>query len=203
MTAIPRHSSRALLLCALVFASQTIVMTSTPTKPCETLRRWAHQYEGTRPTLDALAPFDRGHRLAIFNAVRPDTRAALWREQLERFSQSPQLSNAQRALVREGIALTTPALYAGDKAAAAALAAFWPRAQAAFNRDERAYWLVLGAGLSGPSTVATAGESDWCECNNGYGWLECESWLCPGGGCDEWLGCGPNGGHSCNGRCVR
>jgi hypothetical protein len=202
MTTIPRHSSRALLLCALVFASQTIVMTSTPTKPCETLRRWAHQYEGTRPTLDALAPFDRGHRLAIFNAIEPDARAALWREQLDRFSQSPHLSDAQRALVREGIALTSPALYAGDKSAAAALAAFWQRAGGAFGREHRAAWFVLGVTATTSIASVRTADENWCECSDRWGWLECESGLCPGGWCDEWLGCGLNGGDSCNGKCV-
>jgi hypothetical protein len=192
---------RAAVCCAVLVFSSISLVSSTPTeRSCDTLKRWAAPYRDTSPTLDALARFDRGHRRAIFNAIRPDARAALWREQLDRFSRSPQLSDAQRALVREGIALTTPALYAGDKVAAAALAAFWTRVHPAFDRKARAYWLVLGAGLAAPAAAAV---EDWCGCNDGYGWFECESGLCPGGGCDEWLGCGPNWGHSCNGKCVQ
>lgn len=201
MTSKFRRLSRAAVCCALLAFTSTSLASSTPKeRPCDTLRRWAAPYRGMSPALDDLAKFDRGHRLAIFNAIRPDARAALWREQLARFDRAPHLSDAQRALVREAITLTTPALYAGDRRTADAMAAVWTRARSAFDRDDRAYWLVLGAGLPGPSLATTA--QDWCECNNGYGWLECESGLCFGGGCDEWLGCGPNGGHSCNGRCA-
>jgi hypothetical protein len=204
MTSMSRRFARAAVCCVLLVFSPIVLVSSssTPERSCDTLRRWAAPYRGTSPTLDALAPFDRGHRLAIFNAITPEARAALWREQLARFGRAPHLSDAQRALVREAITLTTSALYAGDRRAADASAALWTRAQSAFDRDDRAYWLVLGAGLPGPSLATTAQRSDWCECNNGYGWLECESGLCFGGGCDEWLGCGPNGGHSCNGRCA-
>jgi hypothetical protein len=202
MTAIPRRSFRALMLCALVLASQTIVTTSTPQKSCETLRRWAQQYAGTRPTLTDLAPFDRGRRIAIFNAITPSARAALWREQLDRFSRAPELSDAQRALVREGMTLTTPALYRHDPNAAAAMAAFWNRAQGAFARDQRRIWFTLGAGLPVTSAVTRAMDDNWCNCNDGWGWFECESGFCPGGGCHQRLGCGPSGGSACNGRCA-
>jgi hypothetical protein len=202
MTAIPRRSARALALCALILASQTIVMTSTPETSCEALRRWARPYADARPTLDDLAPFDRPHRLAIFNAIMPEARAALWREQLDRFGRSPELSDAQRALVREGIALTTPALYRHDATAAAAMAAFWTRAEGAFSRDQRRVWFSLGAGLAVTSTATRVVDDNWCNCNDGWGWFECESGFCPDGGCQERLGCGPSGGSACNGRCA-
>jgi hypothetical protein len=201
MTPIPRRSSRTLVLCALVLASQTIVTTSPPQKPCETLRRWAQQYAGTRPTLDDLAPFDRAHRLAIFTAIRPDARAALWREQLTRFESQPDLTASQRALVREGIALTTPALYSGHKAAAASLALLWTRVEPAFSRTQLSAWVTLGSVLSAAAAPATTGNEGFCECSSAYGWLHCESMSCPSAGCEEWLGCGPNGGNVCNGYC--
>jgi hypothetical protein len=202
MIAIPRHSSRALVLCALVLASQTIVMTSAPEKPCETLRRWAYQYADARPTLDDLAPFDRPHRLAIFNAIGPDARAMLWREQLDRFGRSPQLSDAQRTLVREAITLTTPALYAGDRRAADALRTFWTRAGGNFGREHRAAWVTLGSVVSSPVSASVPAGENWCGCSGGWGWLECESMSCPSAGCDEWLGCGLNGNAVCDGFCT-
>jgi hypothetical protein len=202
MTSI-RRLSRAAVCCALFAFSSISPVSSTTERPCDALRRWAAPYRGTSPTLDDLARFDLGHRRAIFNAIGPDARAALWREQLRRFEAQPDLTASQRALVREGLTLTTPALYAGDTAAKAAHAAFWQRADGAFTRAQKTPWLVLGVTTAAPMIRATLAREDWCECNNGYGWLECESWLCPGGGCDEWLGCGPNWGHSCNGKCVR
>jgi hypothetical protein len=202
MNAIPRSTSRALLLCALVLSSQTIVLTSTPEKSCVTLRRWAQQYTNTRPTLDDLIRFDRPHRLAIFNAITADARAALWREQLDRFSRAPELSATQRALVREGMTLTTSALYRHDPNAAKAMAAYWNRAQGAFSRDQRRIWFTLGAVLPVSSAVTRAMDDNWCNCNDGWGWFECESGFCPGGGCHQRLGCGPSGGSACNGQCA-
>jgi hypothetical protein len=200
MTSNFRRLSRAAACCALlVFASTSLGSSTRTERPCDALRRWAAPYRGTSPTLDDLARFDRGHRLAIFNAIGPAARAALWREQLDRFGRTPGLSEGQRALVREGIALTTPSLYAGDKAAAAALAAFWIRAQSAFSREHYAAWVTLG----GPAPkAASASGQDFCECSSAYGWLHCESMSCPSAGCEEWLGCGPNGGHVCNGYCT-
>jgi hypothetical protein len=124
MTSKFRQLSRA-AVCALLVFSPISLASSTSERPCDALRRWATPYRGTSPTLDDLARFDRGHRIAIFNVIRPETRAALWREQLERFARSSQLTDVQRALVREAITLTTPGLYAGDRRAAEALRAFW------------------------------------------------------------------------------
>jgi hypothetical protein len=203
MTTKFRRLSRAAACCALlVFSSISLASSTSTERSCDVLKRWAAPYRGTSPTLDDLARFDRGHRLAIFNAIGPDARAALWREQLDRFSRSPQLSHAQRALVREGIGLTTPAFYRGDTAARTAFAAFWTRVEPAFSRAHLRAWVTLGSVVSTGAEPAAAGSQDFCQCNSGYGWLHCESMSCPSAYCEPWLGCGPNGGHVCNGYCT-
>jgi hypothetical protein len=205
MTLKFRRLSRAAACCALLVFSSTSLVSSTPTeRPCDALRRWAAPYRGTSPTLDDLARFDRGHRIAIFNVIPAETRAALWREQLTRFARSSQLTDVQRALVREAITLTTPGLYAGDRRAAEALRTFWTtRAGAAFGREHRAAWLTLGSVVSAaaPTSAAATGEN-WCGCSGAWAWFDCESMSCPSAPCDEWLGCGLNWSAVCDGFCT-
>ena len=84
-----QRSSRALVICGALLASQAFVVTaprsSASDTHCSSLRKWAHGFENTSLTLDQIARFDRSHRLAIFGAVSSPIRASLWREQLRRF----------------------------------------------------------------------------------------------------------------------
>ncbi len=118
-------------------------MSASSESACEAMARWATEYERTTPapTLDELAKFDRGRRVAIFNAVSAEVKASLFQEQLRRFSQRADLTAAQRALIAEGLTLITPALYRKEPAAMQAARQFWSRAESSFTSpDQRRPW---------------------------------------------------------------
>jgi hypothetical protein len=208
------RSSRALVVCGLLLASQAFVV-SAPKSPasdthCTSLRAWAHAFENTSLTLDQIARFDRPHRLAIFSAVTPSVRASLWQEQLRRFESQSDLTAAQRALVAEGRALVTSALYEREPAAMAAYQKFWSRASESFvSFDQRRAWGDLGSMAGATSGAAQAAGArppkkagaDWCQCGTATGAFDCFGGVCYGGGCGEFPGCGSSGSGWCNGIC--
>jgi hypothetical protein len=207
------RSSRLLVVCGLLLASQAFVVSaprsSASDTHCSSLRRWAHAFEQTSLTLDQIARFDRPHRLAIFSAVTPSVRASLWQEQLRRFESQPDLTAAQRALVAEGRTLVTPALYERQPAAVAAYQNFWSRAEASFvSFDQRRGWGDLGsmAGASAPAAAAARPPkklgAEWCQCGTPTGNFDCFGGVCyGGGGCQPFAGCGSSGSGWCNGIC--
>lgn len=206
MAAVQRRPMRVVAaLCALMAGTISYSTPSRANSPCAELREWAASaYSGRTPTLDELAHFDRAHRVAIFNTVSPPVRAALWREQLIRFSRTPELSATQRAVVEEGIALATPALYERSPAAVEAHRRLVPRIKREFSATQagRRGWGDLGA-LGQP--FRPAGAEAGCECNadpSGGGWWDCLGGTCRGGGCNWVWGCGPMGDQWCNGTCV-
>ncbi len=185
-----------------------IPSSATSESACDALRRWAHAYEGTSPTLDEVARFDRAHRVAIFNAISPTVRASLWQEQLRRFNHQSDLTDAQRTLIAEGIALTTPALYQGDSLRQAGVKAVLgarrivicrrllpprlmrPRRRRPWSRYQR--FSRLAAGPSHQSVRANA-QYGFCSCLTGFGWCASGK-TCVGGGCsatgeaaDRWV----------------
>src|SRR5690349_4974055 len=117
MAVVSRRSTMALAICCGVLLASQALLVSVPTSAsstgssCVELKRWAQSYQGTAPTLEQLARYDRAHRVAIFNAVSPQVRASLWQEQLRRFDQRQDLSIAQHELIAEVRAVTVPQLY--------------------------------------------------------------------------------------------
>jgi hypothetical protein len=197
------RSISTLLMCGgLLLAGQAFLVSSSSTvksssSACEELHRWARAYEGKSPTLDELASYDRPHRLAIFNAVSPAVRSALWQEQLRRFEQRADLSTTQHALVREAIALATAALYRGEPAAREAFQTFWSRAENAFPLAvHKRAWFDLG----GRGDAARGGVT--CNCNPSSVFADCGGGTCPQAGCNfTGGGCGPIGNLNCTGLC--
>jgi|SRR5581483_4062530 len=201
MAITARRISRAVVLLigsAFVLCSP---WSSVSANSCAALRAWAQPLAGTAPTLDDLARYDRAHRRALFNVLAPDVKAALWREQIRRFSERPELTLTQRALAREGATLHTAALYERDPSARQAHAAFWQRAAAAFADplSQRA-WTDLGASFTGPATAGTG--QNYCECKIGGGTGQCGGVSCGNpAGCTAVSGCGISGTETCNGMC--
>jgi hypothetical protein len=210
-----RRSIRAFVIGGALLASQALVV-SGPTSPalgnsCASIRQWARAYDGSSPTLEELARYDRAHRVAIFNTVTAQVRSALWQEQLRRLDQRSDLSLAQHAFIREGIPLMTTALYQKDAAASAAFKIFWSRASAEFASGEaKRGWFELGSvmpvgqppitlidRLTSPFRV-TAQES-FCECSRR--WQDCGGPFCVAAGCAWFQGCGPGWGFFCDGFC--
>jgi hypothetical protein len=164
------------------------------------MKRWAEAYRNTTPTLDELATFDRAHRVAIFNAVTPEVRSALWQDQLHRFAQRTDLSATQRALIAEGATLMTPALYDREATAAAALESFWNRAKPEFaSSAERAAWFDIGTVAGAESQLRANAAFGLCTCRINAG--ECGSLTCASASCTSWAGCGVGGTQVCNGTC--
>jgi hypothetical protein len=208
MTRRARCFSGAFVGLGLLLASQAFVSVSSATPDrsslptegsCAALKRWAQSYRDARPTLDELATFDRAHRIAIFNAVTPDVRSALWQDQLHRFSERTDLTSTQRALITEGASLMTPALYDREPNATAAYKSFWTRADSAFSASShRQTWFDLGSVVNGaPRATAAFG---LCTCAIG-GSGECGTKTCATASCTQWGGCGSGGAAACDGTC--
>jgi hypothetical protein len=197
----------------------SFIPTSSPTSPnCEELRRWAaRSYDGQRPPLDHVASFDRPHRVAIFNAIAPAARAELWREQLRRFAQRPDLRDAQRSFIVSARAELSPATYAQDDVAARRLEVrrFWARAEPLFpTAEHRRVWFELGPGVVRGQNSRIAVLRDRmiapfrafaqptpCDCNPEWGWVECHPGSCVGVTCNVSWSCGPEGRDICGGVC--
>lgn len=192
-------------------------MSASSESACEAMARWAVEYERTTPapTLDELAKFDRGRRVAIFNAVSADVKASLFQEQLRRFSQRPDLTDTQRELIAEALTLITPALYRKDPAATQARRQFWSRAESSFAAsDQRRAWTDIGANVTPQLALVTSGldrlalpglsaaEGGACYCNEAAN--DCGGgWNCFGGGCtSQQTGCGAFWLERCNGECF-
>jgi hypothetical protein len=210
---------RALILCTFCLGGQVAVV-SIPTpaaeRGCESLRRWARQFEGRSPSLEEVSRFDRGHGLAIFNAIAPVARANLWREQLARFADRAGLTDDQRALILQARADITTTMYEKHGSAPSdPLRQFWKaRVEPLFPEPEhRRAWLVLGGVLPSadqrPSRFERLSAAfrpnaqlPYCECNFSYGQVECYPMEgCISSSCSGWVGCGPQGREWCVGMC--
>jgi hypothetical protein len=220
MVSVSHRSTVALAIgIGALIASQALLV-SVPTSAasgssCTELRRWAQaSYRGTAPTLESLARYDRAHRVAIFNAVSPEVRSALWQEQLRRFDQRPDLTPTQHALIAEALTVATPGQYTHDPAAMKAYDALLPRVKEAFTSREHMLFLTnvgftendlrprsqtLLEKLTSPFVANAAGAV--CECFTGNGQNECGSGRCVAGGCVTVFGCGIIGANTCNGMC--
>lgn len=199
------RSSRALVVCGLLLASQAFVVSaprsSASDTHCTSLRAWAHAFENTTMTLDQIARFDRPHRLAIFSAVTPSVRASLWREQLRRLEAQSDLTTTQRALVAEGRTLITPALYEREPAAMSAYQTFWTKASESFvSFDQRRAWGDIGALAGAAAAPAKRSGADWCQCSTASGGFDCGG-ACYSSACQPFGGCGSSGTNWCNGVC--
>jgi hypothetical protein len=197
-----RTGVRGALLCAglavLVSQSATVRAKSS----CAALQQWAQQYRDASFSLDQLANFDRAHRLAIFGTVSPEVRAALWREQIRRLGDRPDLTAAQRALTVEGVALLTPALYRHEPRATAAFQGFEQRVDRAFvTMADQRVWRDLGV-LNRLVPDRRAMDVEFCECKVGLGSAQCGGVPCGGAeGCRIIQACGFTGLQICDGMC--
>jgi hypothetical protein len=192
------------LLAAGIALFVPLPMSASSESACEAMARWAADYERTTPapTLDELATFDRGRRVAIFNAVSAEVKASLFQEQLRRFSQRADLTPAQRELIAEGMTLITPALYRKEPTATQSFRKFWSRAEPSFaSLDQRRPWMDIGKFSASSSQILDVSRQDAsCECS--ATWQDCGSWGCEESTCTRHGGCGPGGAYTCDGICV-
>jgi len=139
-------------------------------------------------------------------------RADLWREQLRRFGGRSDLSEAQRAFVRDTLAGLTPALYEQPAAQRHETAQRLQKHIAPLftSKDHRRAWFEIGAlgsvePQSAPSLLSRLTGSFFasahvpqCDC---AGNDECTSGNCTHNACTLQDACGPAGRDTCWGLC--
>jgi hypothetical protein len=221
-----RRSIRACVIGGLLFAGPVFFVAlpapaNSESSSCESLQRWARaRYERTAPpTLEAIAQFDRAHRKAIFNAISPEARSALWHDQLGRFAERGDLTSAQQAAVGEALQTVTPALYAQDVTTRQqASKRLWSQVGSLFtDREQARVWFDLGYVVPRTAKSQTPGplwdrfigpfqanaQAPFCDCSVSYGNVECYgAGSCVGAYCQMWQGCGPIGLDACVGKCT-
>ncbi len=220
MASVSRRSMVAFAICCGALLASQALFVSIPASgasgsSCTELRRWAQLYRGTSPTLAQLARYDRAHRIAVFNTVTPQVRAALWQEQLRRFDQRSDLSLAQHQLIADARGLVTPEAYAHSPVVTAAYKDLKARVGVAFAREQAQGLAILAYTRVPPPTQATTlwdklvnpfvarAQFPNCECNLNNGPSECASGVCGGAGCNLLgSGCGFIGQDICNGMCT-
>jgi hypothetical protein len=212
----------SLFVACLLLVVSSPVSTAGSSESCTRMREWASTYVATRaaPTLDDIAPLTRAERVAVFNAIAPEVRADLWREQLRRFAARADLTNEQRAFILAERDRLNADDYrpASDRAARRAKGqAFWATAAPLFpSQQHRRIWFDIGAvvSTSRPNITATVtppmisastalAQYPLCECSGVWSHIECfPGGHCEGDPCYAYVGCGPEGMHWCEGMCF-
>jgi len=191
-------------------------------KGCERGKDWAAAHSSQLPSSMAeLMAFPPSMRNGIFTIVSPETKAAMWKEQLLLFRESAGLTTAQREFVDRAVGDISPVLY-GDESAPeyelrrAAAVKTVLAARLLFTADQVHAFDRLGYGVSPSNSlasvrlkvadtvrgwgVAAAGGSLLPECY-------CSGWYDPcfpgecAGNCARTFGCGPFGDMFCDGVC--
>jgi len=165
---------------------------------CVVASRWVRAHRGELPsTLAEISRYSILYRRAIYDALPPATRQALWREHLEGILASDQaLTGAQRAAIRESMALL-PALTAAhpDRAVGDRL-----RDHLKTLFDAPTYKRVFATlGPQPAPDPQAAAKRPLCDCESDY---DCGGFgTCAYVICSFTTGCGPYWGYTCTGVC--
>jgi hypothetical protein len=177
---------------AVASPTSTIVRAS---ESCEALREWARPFADRSFTLAQFLAYDVGQQRAIFAAVTPRVRSALWREHLEEAARRPEFTPHQRAAIRQISAALTPEAYAKDSPASYLARELWKRHEQAFDHKQRRVFYRLTGGVP-------LAQDPWCDCALSSGSWECYPLICGGPqGCWHQPGCGWGGLSECNAKC--
>jgi hypothetical protein len=192
----------ALFLAVVAFRSWS------PLSECERATVWAESLERDElpSALSQFSALSQLERRAVYARLRPDSRAALWREHLVRFGAAGAgLTEAQQAFVQE--VARQVEVYTGNPLLAR-------RALAEANIAERAH-AILGAALSRRVLVELGAAADpftapapatYPPCNCATTSDYCLWNVCARGGESDCIpspsGCGLFLCHECDGRCV-
>lgn len=194
---------------------------------CQQGKDWATAHANALPqTMSELVSFPSPMRRAIFHAVSPDRKAAMWKEQLAAFRESTGLSAEQRDFIARASSAITPDLYrnqdspkrTADRAVAVQTV---KAAQALFTREQFAAFVKLGSGVHPSYTFASlrfsvadavqrygtalAGSEPpkpECDCSEWYNTCGPVGCLVQPGICETTFGCGPFGDEFCYGFCA-
>lgn len=219
--------------CVLVLAEASIIPLVTDLRPeCKVAQEWVSSHQDRLPTtLADLSGFPVSYRRAIFAALPNETKAELWRGQLQEALRG-KLTVAQRNALTQVVAFVRPNTYRDRVRPSEDLKALVATAFSAAERDSLFYrlgperpsmtanyealaarvalaarnWPVVAAIRK--SSVASAAA---CDCNVGSWFCNgCDGTFYPmaymckgGGGCDiQQDGCGWGWQYPCNGRCL-
>jgi hypothetical protein len=191
---------------------------------CERAAEWVDAHRGSLPsTLEELAAFPSGYRLAILNALPPDTKARLWKERVQIFAQRPDLTPVQQAAVQEVLTRIDTNLWNRDtkydalrheteKALGAGITA-------AFGKSEITQGLTLVGPVEAVPSVgrggllqlsekvrglfaANAAQQPPCQCGSTQDCVRYGGGMCTFGSCTTTWTCGWCGCLGCGGRCL-
>jgi hypothetical protein len=193
---------RKRILAPVLAVVLTAALGSASPKPeppaCAEAAAWVRAHPGALPTtLAGLSRHSKLYRRAIYDALPPATREAMWREQLEGYLRpgSP-LTETQKAAVRQVVA-QLPALTAvhPDQALARRLRA---QLSTQFERPLlRQVFFTLGPAPAQPEPAN--GARPLCECDGDgdcFPGTTCKPLIC------SWTtGCGVTGSETCTGVC--
>jgi len=193
------------------------VFVATP-ESCEEADQWARANIDTLGRdLTSLSELPPQRRLAVFNLLTDNEKAAVWHAQIESFqaTNAGRLSQEQHAAIQQYLAEVRPEVYAaGEPSLALRRAAEKVRLVFTDLEDVNTFYRLGPAGPTAePSTLASSlglsrfvslfAGSEYCECSM-------DDDPCPtgercdddGNGCVEKGGCGPSGTSLCDGECV-
>ncbi|HET7464649.1 MAG TPA: bacteriocin fulvocin C-related protein [Longimicrobium sp.] len=164
---------------------------------CVVAARWVRAHHDRLPTtLAEYARYDQVHRRAIYDALPPATRQAMWRQHLDGYLRpgSP-LTEPQKAAVRDAMTyLPVLTVNNPDRAVARGLR---DRLSTQFDRALlRRVFFKLGPA---PAAPADAGKRPLCDCDTDG---DCSSGtVCKPLLCSFTTGCGIFGSDTCTGVC--
>jgi hypothetical protein len=185
---------------AAVLLTATLGSASPPPEPpeCVVASRWVQAHRASLPTtLGEISRYSILYRRAIYDALPPTTRAALWRQHLEGFLAPGQpFTEAQRAAIRQTID-QLPALTAAhpDRASAEALR---DRLHTLFDRPTmKRVFNTLGPEAE-PAGQGASAKRPLCDCESDG---DCFGGTCTYVLCSFTTGCGPAWSYICTGVC--
>ena len=206
-----RYSKGLLLLTALV--PLVAARPAVPDPECVVAARWVANHSLALPsTAAAFGLYSNTYKVAIYNALPAETRAAVWSEHYKLVLQTPNLTATQRTLIEQRLEnvqwLHTSGVSLSQRQAETR--EFATKARLHFDRHQASIIFTVNGfgresellfGGSGIFAAKTALLPPVCTCNVGDPGCECVA--APHGECAPTeQGCGWDGMSSCNGRCV-
>ncbi len=151
---------------------------------CREAQAWISEHSGSLPSTAAeMAQLPPAHRRYSFAALEPEVKSRIWRERLEGVLKERQLTDAQRAVVQEAIAVFSPELYRGGSVSQS-----WRSAVArTFSRSD-AIEVFEQLGPAGLLPLCGCNNEDDCPPNRDCNFESCTPTA---------SGCGPGGADQC------
>ncbi len=200
MTWFQFPSQTAALIVAIAAGAIGTIPTHAVADGCSEANAWVAQNANSLPkTYDEFVQQPTMHRKAIYSASSPETKAALWRDHLNRYLQEhPELNSDQTEFILETIAELTPELFRNttNPAVSPQIAAIRTRSEELFSKEEAGLLIAQLGPIQDAATLAVkcscSTKSDYC--GSGH--------KCYLANCDQVNGCGDLWMFKCDGVCY-